>query len=139
MTFHSVTDDPVIKRIETVGRILPHVRAKLVDPEGNVVPIGKPGELLTSGYVLQKGYWNDEEQTDRVMKRDAEGTLWMHTGDEGLMDEEGYLRSAYRFANTRCRGTLTDVGWQSWAGSRTSSSGEARCVLSSYMFIPRAR
>ena len=93
MTFHSVTDDPVIKRIETVGKILPHVRAKLVDPEGNVVPIGKPGELLTSGYVLQKGYWNDEEQTNSVMKCDAEGTLWMHTGDEGIMDEEGYLRS----------------------------------------------
>ena len=128
MTFHSVTDDPVIKRIETVGRILPHVRAKLVDPEGNVVPIGKPGELLTSGYVLQKGYWNDEEQTERVMKRDADGTLWMHTGDEGIMDEEGYLRSAW-FANTRCRGTLTDVSWQSWAGLRTSSSEVARCVL----------
>ncbi|KAM5532141.1 hypothetical protein V8D89_014166 [Ganoderma adspersum] len=104
VTFHSVTDDPVIKRIETVGRTLPHVRAKLVDPEGNVVPIGKPGELLTSGYVLQKGYWNDEEQTDRVMKHDAEGTLWMHTGDEGLMDEEGYLRIVGRIKDIIIRG-----------------------------------
>ena len=134
MTFHSVTNDPMIKRIETVGRILPHVRAKLVDPEGNVVPIGKPGELLSSGYVLQKGYWNDEEQTARVMKRDAEGTLWMHTGDEGIMDEEGYLRSASRFANTRYKGTLTDTRWQLWAGSRTSSSGGVK-----YVFIPSSR
>ncbi|PIL27690.1 transporter [Ganoderma sinense ZZ0214-1] len=104
VTFHSVTNDPVIKRIETVGQILPHVRAKLVDPEGNVVPIGKPGELLTAGYVLQKGYWNDEEQTDRVMKRDAEGTLWMHTGDEGIMDEEGYLRIVGRIKDIIIRG-----------------------------------
>ncbi|KAI1798014.1 acyl-CoA synthetase [Ganoderma leucocontextum] len=104
VTFHSVTDDPMIKRIETVGRILPHVRAKLVDPEGKVVPIGKPGEILTSGYVLQKGYWNDEEQTDRVMKRDAEGTLWMHTGDEGIMDEEGYLRIVGRIKDIIIRG-----------------------------------
>ena len=96
VTFQSVTNDPVIKRIQTVGQILPHVRAKLVDPEGNVVPIGKPGELLTAGYVLQMGYWNDEEQTERVMKRDADGTLWMHTGDEGIMDEEGYLRSGFQ-------------------------------------------
>ena len=76
-----------------MGRVLPHVRAKVVDLEGQVVPVGKPGELLVAGYPLQKGYWNDEEQTRRVMQRDAEGTLWMHTGDEGIMDEEGYLRS----------------------------------------------
>ena len=94
MTFQSTPDDPVLKRVETVGKVLPHVKAKLVDPEGRVVPVGTPGELLVAGYPLQKGYWNDQEQTDRVMKRDAEGTLWMHTGDEAIMDEEGYLRSA---------------------------------------------
>lgn len=84
-----------MKRVETVGKVIPHVRAKLVDPEGHVVPVGKPGELYVAGYPLQKGYWNDEEQTRRVIQRDADGTLWMHTGDEGIMDEEGYLRSAW--------------------------------------------
>ena len=69
------------------------MKAKLVDPQGNVVPIGKPGELLVAGYPLQKGYWNDEAHTQQVMRRDEEGTLWMHTGDEGIMDEEGYLKS----------------------------------------------
>ncbi|KAH9941177.1 acyl-CoA synthetase [Epithele typhae] len=101
VTFQSITSDPVAKRVETVGRILPHVRAKVVDPDGEVVPIGKPGELIVAGYPLQKGYWNDVEQTQKVMERDAEGTLWMHTGDEGTMDEEGYLRSKHgiRFPN----------------------------------------
>jgi acyl-CoA synthetase (AMP-forming)/AMP-acid ligase II len=75
------------------------------------VPVGIPGEICVSGYVLQKGYfsmssvlaminyvssyWEDEEQTKAVMKKDEDGTLWMHSGDEGMMDEEGYLTSKY--------------------------------------------
>ena len=54
-----------------------------------------PGELLVSGYNLQKGYWGDEEQTRRVMVKDDKGALWMHTGDEAIMDEDGYLSSEY--------------------------------------------
>ncbi|RPD78859.1 acyl-CoA synthetase [Lentinus tigrinus ALCF2SS1-7] len=104
ITFQTTPDDPIIKRVETVGKILPHVRAKVVDLEGQVVPVGKPGELLVAGYPLQKGYWNDEEQTKRVMQRDAEGTMWMHTGDEGIMDEEGYLRIVGRIKDIIIRG-----------------------------------
>ena len=44
-------------------------------------------------------YWNDEEQTRRVMKKDEQGILWMHTGDEGIMDEEGYLQSEFSNKN----------------------------------------
>lgn len=47
-----------MKRVETVGKVRPHVRAKIVNPDGNVVDIGKPGELLVAGYLLQKGYGN---------------------------------------------------------------------------------
>lgn len=83
----------MIKRVETVGKAHPHVKAKIVDKDGNIVPVGTPGELLVSGYLVQKGYWNDEEQSASVMKTDEHGVLWMHTGDEGIMDEEGYLRS----------------------------------------------
>ena len=109
MSFQSTPDDPVIKRVETVGRVMPHVRAKLVDPVGRIVPVGTPGELLVSGYLLQKGYWNDEVQTEQVMKRDEEGTLWMHTGDEGIMDEEGYLRSSSQSALITVRVMRADV------------------------------
>ena len=95
VSFQTTPDDPIIARVETVGKIHPHVSAKVVDPLGNTVPIGKPGELLVSGYNLQKGYWGDEEQTRRVMVKDDKGALWMHTGDEAIMDEDGYLSSEY--------------------------------------------
>ncbi|KAF8634847.1 hypothetical protein AX17_004095 [Amanita inopinata Kibby_2008] len=104
VSFQTTCDDPLEKRVETVGKILPHIRAKVVDGRGNVVPIGVPGELCVAGYSLQKGYWEDEEQTNRVMRRDEEGTLWMFTGDEAVMDEEGYLRIVGRIKDIIIRG-----------------------------------
>ncbi|OSD08747.1 acyl-CoA synthetase [Trametes coccinea BRFM310] len=104
VSFQTTPDDPVIKRVETVGKILPHVKAKVVDLEGRVVPVNTPGEILVSGYLVQKGYWNDPEQTARVMQPDEEGRIWMHTGDEGIMDEEGYLRIVGRIKDIIIRG-----------------------------------
>ncbi|TCD68700.1 putative NRPS-like protein biosynthetic cluster [Steccherinum ochraceum] len=104
VSFQTTPSDPVIKRVETVGKIHPHVTAKIVDDSGKVVPVGTPGEILVAGYLVQKGYWNDEERTAEVMKRDAEGTLWMHTGDEGVMDEEGYLKIVSRIKDIIIRG-----------------------------------
>lgn len=109
VSFQSRHVDPVLKRVETVGKVLPHVKAKVVDTKGNVVDVGNPGEVLVAGYLVQKGlvcsflisgninlkirYWNDAQQTECVMKKDEDGTLWMYTGDEGIMDDEGYLKS----------------------------------------------
>ncbi|KAI0371268.1 acyl-CoA synthetase [Pilatotrama ljubarskyi] len=104
VSFQTTPEDPVIKRVETVGKILPHVKAKVVDLEGRVVPVNTPGEILVSGYLVQKGYWNDPEQTARVMQPDENGTIWMHTGDEGIMDEEGYLRIVGRIKDIIIRG-----------------------------------
>ncbi|KAJ7695457.1 acyl-CoA synthetase [Mycena rosella] len=103
VSFQTTPADPIIKRVETVGRVQPHVKAKLIDPEGNVVPVGTPGEICIAGYLLQKGYWGDEEQTRQVM-RTEDGTLWMHTGDEGILDEEGYLRVVSRIKDIIIRG-----------------------------------
>lgn len=56
VSFQSTPTDPIIKRVETVGKVQPHVRAKVINPEGKIVPVGTPGELCVTGYLLQKGY-----------------------------------------------------------------------------------
>lgn len=55
VSFQTMYDDPIEKRVETVGTVQPHVKAKIVDPSGNVVPLGTPGEICVAGYLLQKG------------------------------------------------------------------------------------
>ncbi|KAJ3928213.1 MAG: acetyl-CoA synthetase-like protein [Lentinula lateritia] len=106
VSFQTTPADPIIKRVETVGKVLPHVKAKITDPEGNVVPVGLPGEVCVGGYLVQKGYWNDEEHTRQVTHQDAgdDDTVWMHTGDEGILDEEGYLRIVGRIKDIIIRG-----------------------------------
>ena len=89
----TTTDDPIEKRIDSVGRLLPHVQAKVVDPSdwSRTLDVNQRGELAVSGYLLMKGYWGDEARTSEVLQPDQEGRLWMHTGDEASMDEEGML------------------------------------------------
>jgi len=69
------------------------------------VPVGVPGEICIAGYLLQKGYWEDEGHTKAVMRRDeTAGTVWMYTGDEGILDSEGYLRIVSRIKDIIIRG-----------------------------------
>ncbi len=97
----SATDDPLDKRVTTVGRVHPHVEIKIVDPEtGRVVPRGASGELCTRGYSVMLGYWNDEAATRIAI--DAAG--WMHTGDLGTMDAEGYVNIVGRIKDMIARG-----------------------------------
>ena len=63
------TDDPVERRVSTVGQVLPHLEIKIVDPEGKAVPRGETGEFCTRGYSVMKGYWNDAEKTARGHRR----------------------------------------------------------------------
>ena len=97
----SVRDDPLAKRVATVGRVHPHVELKVVDPETNaVVPKGTPGELCTRGYSVMLGYWQNEAATRDVI--DAAG--WMHTGDLAMMDEDGYVNIVGRIKDMIVRG-----------------------------------
>jgi len=100
VSFQSGIDDPLEKRVGTVGRIHPHVQVKLVDSDGNVVPRGERGELLTRGYNVMRGYWDDPERTSECL--DAAG--WMHTGDLATMDEEGYCSIVGRLKDMIIRG-----------------------------------
>jgi acyl-CoA synthetase (AMP-forming)/AMP-acid ligase II len=76
----TATDDPLDKRISTVGRLMPHVEAKVVDPadRSKILPINTRGELAVSGYLLMKEYWGDPHRTAEVMIADQEGKIWMH-------------------------------------------------------------
>jgi fatty-acyl-CoA synthase len=94
-------DDPVEKRVGSVGRVHPHVEVKIVDPDrGATVARGDPGELCTRGYSVMAGYWNDPERTAEAI--DADG--WMHTGDLATMDEEGYVNIVGRSKDMVIRG-----------------------------------
>ena len=99
-SFASAADDPIERRVSTVGRILPHVEAKVIDAEGRIVPRGMPGELLTRGYLVMLGYWNDEEKTREAI--DPAG--WMHTGDLATIDDEGYCNIVGRIKDMVIRG-----------------------------------
>jgi fatty-acyl-CoA synthase len=94
-------DDPVEKRVATVGRVHPHAEIQIVDPStGMVVPRGAPGELCTRGYCVMLGYWNDDAATAKAIDRAG----WMHTGDLASMDEEGYLKIVGRIKDMIIRG-----------------------------------
>ncbi|OMP83894.1 putative acyl-CoA synthetase YngI, partial [Diplodia seriata] len=104
----TTTDDPLAKRIETVGRPLPHVTAKVVAAADRtkVLGVGERGELVVSGYLTMKGYWGDEEKTAEVLVPDAEdgGRLWMHTGDEASIDADGYVSITGRIKDLIIKG-----------------------------------
>jgi fatty-acyl-CoA synthase len=97
----TAVDDPVEKRVSTVGRVHPHVEIKIIDPDtGNTVPRGTPGEQCTRGYGVMLGYWDDPEATARAV--DDQG--WMHTGDLATMDGDGYVKIVGRIKDMIIRG-----------------------------------
>ncbi|OQE20858.1 hypothetical protein PENFLA_c015G09031 [Penicillium flavigenum] len=84
--------------------ILPHTTAKIVDAQGIIVPIGSPGELCVSGYLLQQGYYQNPGKTREDMRVNEDGDLWIHSGDEAIMDEQGRCRISGRIKDTIIRG-----------------------------------
>ncbi|GAM36525.1 hypothetical protein TCE0_018r05681 [Talaromyces pinophilus] len=102
----TTTDDPIDKRITTVGRLMPHVEAKVVDPvdRSKILPIETKGELAVSGYLLMKEYWDAPDKTAEVMFADKEGKIWMHTGDEASMSADGYITITGRIKDLIIRG-----------------------------------
>ena len=100
VSFQSATDDPLERRVSTVGRIHPHVEVKVVDLEGRIVPRGERGELCTRGYSVMLGYWDEPEKTADVL--DANG--WMHTGDLAVIDAQGYCNIVGRIKDMVIRG-----------------------------------
>ncbi len=93
-------DDPLERRVSTVGRVHPHVEVKIVDMDGRIVPAGMPGELCTRGYSVMLGYWDDPERTAEAI----DPARWMHTGDLATIDAEGYVNIVGRIKDMVIRG-----------------------------------
>lgn len=105
--------DPLDKRTGSVGRVMPHTRIRVVEPENKtrVLERGKAGELAVSGYGVMKGYFGERELTEEVFLREKmdegseeEKRVWMHTGDEAVMDEDGYVKITGRIKDMIIRG-----------------------------------
>jgi fatty-acyl-CoA synthase len=94
-------DDSLDRRVATVGRVLPHLEVKVVDPEtGHTVPRGATGEFCTRGYSVMLGYWAQDDKTAEAIDR----ARWMHTGDLAVMDDDGYLNITGRIKDMVIRG-----------------------------------
>jgi fatty-acyl-CoA synthase len=101
VSFQSAVDDPIDVRVSTVGRIHPHVECKIIDPDtGAIVKRGTPGELCTRGYSLMLGYWNNPEATAAAI----DPARWMHTGDQAVMRDDGYVNISGRIKDMIIRG-----------------------------------
>ncbi|MBI5087847.1 MAG: AMP-binding protein [Actinobacteria bacterium] len=97
----TVADDPFDKRVGTVGRVHPHVEVRIADPDTNeTLARGADGEVQTRGYSVMRGYWDEPDKTAAAI--DDEG--WMHTGDLGVMDDEGYVAITGRIKDLIIRG-----------------------------------
>jgi fatty-acyl-CoA synthase len=100
VSFQSACDDPLERRVTTVGRVQPHIEVKIVDGEGRIVAPGIAGELLTRGYCVMRGYWGDAEGTAKAI----DDARFMHTGDLATIDAEGYCNIVGRLKDVVIRG-----------------------------------
>ena len=100
LSFQSLPDDSIEKRVGTVGKVHPFVESKIVDSEGATVERGVQGEILFRGYSVMQGYWNDEERTAEAI----DDQNWMHSGDLGVMDDDGYVNITGRVKDMIIRG-----------------------------------
>ncbi|RZF93912.1 AMP-binding protein [Pseudoalteromonas sp. CO302Y] len=94
------TDSPIEKQVSTVGRALAHTEVKIIDELGDIQQIGIPGEVCSRGAGIMRCYWNDKEKTDATIDKDG----WLHSGDLGVMDEEGFVSIVGRIKDMIIRG-----------------------------------
>jgi len=100
VSFQTSPDDPVDRRVSTIGQVQPHLEVKIVDGAGEMVPRGVAGEVCTRGYSVMLGYWDDPERTAECLDTDG----WMHTGDLATIDAEGYGNIVGRIKDMVIRG-----------------------------------
>lgn len=103
--FNAFTSDTIDQRLTTVGTVMPHASAKIIDVKtGRTLPIGERGELCMSGYQVFWGYWKNAHKTAETLLTDEDGRVWLRTGDEAVFDEKGYCSITGRFKDIIIRG-----------------------------------
>ena len=100
VSFQTHVNDEIERRVNTVGRVLPHIEVKIVDHEDRIVPRGEAGELKTRGYCVMPGYWNDAERTAHAIDR----SRWIASGDIASIDQAGYCKIVGRVKDMLIRG-----------------------------------
>jgi fatty-acyl-CoA synthase len=100
VTTQTVIGDPIERQVGTVGRIHPHLEARIVDESGATVPLGVPGELVVRGYARMLGYWDEPKLTAEAIDSDG----WLHSGDLAEIDESGYIQIVGRIKDMIVRG-----------------------------------
>lgn len=100
VSFQSGLDTPLDRRVASVGRIQPHLEVMIAGPDGAPVPVGAEGELMTRGYSVMQGYWDEPDKTAEVITPDG----WMRTGDLARLDPEGYCNITGRLKDIIIRG-----------------------------------
>ena len=93
-------DDPIEKRVGSVGRAGPHLEIKIINEQGETLDTDKPGEICCRGYAVMHSYWDDPENTQATIDRDG----WLHSGDIGVMDPQGYVKVVGRIKDLIIRG-----------------------------------
>ncbi len=101
--FQTSVEDSLEIRADTVGRVHPNIEAKVVDREGRIVPIGRRGEICFRGYSVMRGYWDDAKRTREAL----DGSGWLHSGDLGTLDADGYCRIVGRLSDMLSCGSDT--------------------------------
>ena len=98
--------DPLDKQVGTIGKVMPHTQMKIVSPNDRtmILPRGQKGEFASAGYHVMKGYYGDPKKTAEDRIADSDGTIWMYSGDEGEMDQDGYVSITGRIKDLIIRG-----------------------------------
>ncbi|KAJ4193163.1 hypothetical protein NW767_010452 [Fusarium falciforme] len=104
VTFLTTVEDSFETCSTTVGKVMPHVTAKVVDTDGKTVPLGQRGEILIAGYNSFRGYWKNPQGTEEMLHKEEDGTVWLRTGDEVTLDKDGFCRVTGRIKDIIIRG-----------------------------------
>ena len=103
-SFITSVDDGMEEKLASVGKVIPHTLAKVIGPDGRILPCGQRGELCMAGFGVQKGYYKNLAKTKELMVEDQDGILWVHSGDEATLDSRGYCKITGRIKDMIIRG-----------------------------------